>query len=937
MTAAVIAAVFLALVWVPRLWFWAGWNKSARTARTYRLNPTGERPDTLDDVGWDVSSVLSEIGNRRRQGLVVHRFREGDATSVAITVYGHPDPDRVAQGLADALHARATHDPELDLPTEGRVWYGRRYDYQGRDPNAHGEASVGRAAEFITDVLANADDNACLSVGIEPTRRWESRELRDWHWARSGRRDDTEGVGPGRDVRTHWVAFTDDETAGNQAVVGTPGQLHRWPFVLRGRLVTSLRTWGSTGAAFLAAPLITAKIDGLIAAGAALGLFVADHPAAELGFSAALVAALTGHGIVLIGGIVALALGVVAWRSPRWPNHAQRVWRRFHRNHHVVPMERPWALSPIRVFRYIIARFNPRDVNKNTEDKVTTHAYPYTVRTIGLNSFQVAQLMSFPGTSDTHSSRTEATNVDAPSDVVTAARNATLATGSIIADDPSGRPIAILDQDRQRGMFACGDQGSGKSYAVLRTWREDARARLTRERRNGQMSLVWFETKGEGANEAEEALARAGYSASQYVRMDALATQGPRLELLDRTDPKRAASRLVGAFTYAFETGSVGPRAAEAMRAAFTIALHMTPSIAADAGLGHRHPNVLWVGILLMGGDPGSGARGPLLDAVQRAADAELEAAGHAPLHTDATANINDALASGAPDAQHASSNTTAPLADAVRQWMYYERLDRRQFADLFESPRNKLAAIAQVDPLWTPSDDRPDVRLDQLIEWHGCAILNFGSTLEHGRLDQLVSNRIAAITLYLMWEEVKSSCHGWLAAGRSINLYADELSHISGTGSGSDVIGEMLDQGRAFGVQLCLATQRLGQLPQRTREAALSFGTRLYLRTENIHNAEEAAIDLNGGRDGAFAARDIRGLPVGVAAIRLHLHHASHAPFTAAIRHPLATSDDDAIRAHLAADTTATNTSSPPDNSTPPSRNGTTPNEQPVPVVRDT
>lgn len=896
MAAVTVAVVLLAWVWLPRLWFWAGWRRTARTAVTYRLTPLGERPDRLEDVGWEISGALTELGNRRRRGLVAHRFRDGDGVAAAVTVYGYPDPDRIAKLVGQAVGARTARDPDLELPSAGRVWYGRRYDFQGRDPHAHADPDLAGPAEFITDVLVGTDGPACVSIGLEPTRRWEARELRDWHNTRAGRRDDMEGTGPGRSVRSQWVAFTPDDSIGSQAVSGLPAQLHRWPFVMRARLATSLRSYAATGAALLAGPLIGGGADvaaAFAAIGAAGWLDAAGAPIRTI--AAAGVAGSLADVALLAAGAACLLCALVSWRLALPVNRAQHRWRRLHHQHHLVPVERPWMLSPVRLVRWLVARFNPRDVNVRLEGNQSTHAYPYRVRTIGLNAHQAAQLLALPGQADTAGVRTEAAAVDAPAEVVAAGRAASPADGSVIADDPQGRPVALPDGDRKSGVFVSGDQGSGKSYAVLRCWREDAAARLSRARRDGRMTMIWFETKGEGADEAERALACAGYRASRYVRLDALADAGPRLELLNRGEPELAAGRLVGAFTYAFETGAVGPRAAEAMRSAFTLALHVTPEVAEAAGLGRRTPNVLWVGILLMGGDPASGVRGQLLDAVTRAAADDLTRRGGRPPTAlrghNATLAELEARGDGAlDDLEEASqaARSPSPLFDALRGWLYYERMDKRSFTDLFESPRNKLAAVAQVDPLWTPAAGREDIRLHQLIEWHGAAILNFGSS-QWGRLDQQVSNRLAAVTLYLLWEEAKQRCHGWLAGGRSLGLYADELSHLSGTGSGSDVIGEMLDQGRAFGVQLCLATQRFAQLPQRTAEAALSFGTRLYMKTENIDNADRAAVDLTGGRDGAFSARDLRSLPVGVAAMRLTLEGASHAPFTATVRHPFA------------------------------------------------
>ena len=81
-----------------------------------------------------------------------------------------------------------------------------------------------------------------------------------------------------------------------------------------------------------------------------------------------------------------------------------------------------------------------------------------------------------------------------------------------------------------------------------------------------------------------------------------------------------------------------------------------------------------------------------------------------------------------------------------------------------------------------------------------------------------------------------------------------------------------MFDGGRSRGVWPTFATQRLAQIPDSTRSAALSSNAKVYLRQENHTEAEAAVLDLVGKDSLTFVEDDIRRLPKMNGIARIHV-----------------------------------------------------------------
>ena len=442
-------------------------------------------------------------------------------------------------------------------------------------------------------------------------------------------------------------------------------------------------------------------------------------------------------------------------------------------------------------------------------------------------------------------------------------------------------PVRCIQVTNPSGMFLVGPSmiPTHNSTMLTHLWGSDLVARAygvepgAGPQRRGRMALIWLETKGDGAARAAAMAQRVGYGDDHFLLLDVTATSGSRLELLDRSDPDRMATAFVEAMRYAFEPGAIMEASAGVLTAAIRVALAATAC--GDPEIARANP--ISLALTLLGGDAEPAAQAALLD--------RLRARVTEPSPVGATSGgIAAAFAPvERPDEPALRGRQEDPLAAALRGFDRYMNMAPRERNSLFEPSRNKLGpnALGAAGRLFAPDPTRRTVTFREILTHHGVAIVNFGGTQENSAHTDLLAQRLASMALYLLWDEIQASCPNWQAEGRSVGVFSDELSDISGRGSKADVIMTMFDQGRARGVQLALATQRLGQLPERTQEAALSMGAKVYLGHENLTTATEAARDITGDTPGSFGPRDIREMPPMQGAARLRIGGEAQAPFT--------------------------------------------------------
>ena len=398
----------------------------------------------------------------------------------------------------------------------------------------------------------------------------------------------------------------------------------------------------------------------------------------------------------------------------------------------------------------------------------------------------------------------------------------------LIGSDSGGRDCYMTDRDRQWGIIIFGDPGMGKTTWARNILAADAKAIASGAARR---SIVLIETKGEGALAAAELLRHHGV---EPVIVNVARADGPRLELIDWSQPARSARTITEAMKYAYGPGEIFESSAEVLNAVFTASIAAGRDHDALAQLGYNGlPNIMELSSWMIGGDPD-----------------------HHPI-----GSVTAAL-------RH------LPEYSAVAR--YTEHLGKYKQENVLEAPRNKLSGQMFARGLWE-AGRRRTVTFRTILEGHHALVLNLGPIAGDTGYTKLTSHRCASMALYLLWDEIMLTCDSWQEQGRSVALYSDELHALAGTGGDIEVVGNIAAEGRSRGVMAVFATQWPDQLPEAARLGVTSYGTRAYFRVDNADVADYAARDLGD----SIAPAELRNLPVGQCAARVRRDEVAQAVFT--------------------------------------------------------
>ena len=396
-----------------------------------------------------------------------------------------------------------------------------------------------------------------------------------------------------------------------------------------------------------------------------------------------------------------------------------------------------------------------------------------------------------------------------------------------IGTDPAGRDCYMTDRDRQWGVMIFGDPGMGKTTWVRNFLASDAQAVAA----GAQRSIVVIETKGEGAAVAADLLRANGV---EPVVVNVARAEGPRLELIDWSNPARSAHTLTEAMKYAYGPGQIFEASAEVLNAVFEAAIAAGSDPDALAQLGYNGlPNIMELGFWMCGGDPENGR--------QAAADTALR-------HLE-------------------------PYGAVLR---YTAHLGKYKAENVLEAPRNKLSGQRFATGLWD-AGRRRTVTFRTVLEGHHALVLNLGPTAGDTGYTQLTGHRCASMAMYMLWDAITLACDSWQSQGRSVALYSDELHALAGAGGEIEVVGVIAAEGRSRGVMPVFATQWPEHLPAAARLGVTSYGTRAYFRVDNPDVADYAARDLGD----AYPAEELRNLGVGQCAARVRRDEVAQSVFT--------------------------------------------------------
>ena len=399
----------------------------------------------------------------------------------------------------------------------------------------------------------------------------------------------------------------------------------------------------------------------------------------------------------------------------------------------------------------------------------------------------------------------------------------------LIGTDPAGRNCYMTDRDRQWGVIIFGDPGMGKTTLVRNILAADAQAVAD----GAQRSIILIETKGEGAAGAAQLLRANGV---EPVVVNVARADGPRLELIDWSNPARSARTLTESMKYAYGPGQIFEQSAEVLNAVFEASIAAGSDPDALAQLGYDGlPNIMELGFWMCGGDPENGR--------QAAADTALR-------HLE-------------------------PY-DAVLR--YTAHLGKYKAENVLEAPRNKLSGQQFARGLWD-AGRRQTVNFRTVLDGHHALVLNFGPTAGDTGYTKQTSHRCASMALYMLWDAITLACDSWQSQGRSVALYSDELHALAGEKGGDiEVVGTIAAEGRSRGVMAVFASQWPQQLPEAARLGVMSYGTRAYFRVDNADVAEYAARDLG---DTSPSTTELRNLGIGQCAARVRRDEVAQSVFT--------------------------------------------------------
>lgn len=383
------------------------------------------------------------------------------------------------------------------------------------------------------------------------------------------------------------------------------------------------------------------------------------------------------------------------------------------------------------------------------------------------------------------------------------------------------------------GVAVVGKPGSGKSLLIRSLFGWHCLERVNPAGKPGypgaRNTLIAFESKGDGVAKYIQWAHTLG---DKVLAIDVADSRTPAIDLFAVPGDNAAkAVFFTNALKYTFGAEAIGPRSFPTIVAVLTAALSVDERVIDS--IEDRDDRILKHGM------------SPLYYAFQLLAGTSDKVAVQLALGIKSL---------GIKLRERGEPDETLEQAYIAISSLFEDRTEsaRRPF---LEPPRNKFEQLLIMEDWWTPS--RKKVSWTDVLEGHRSVVINTGSSPSGILLDDEQNQQISSLLMYSLQNALKRTCSGWLEQGRSVSVFADELSLLAGTSP--EIVAWIRDQGRSYGIRAMLATQRPEQLGAALRNNFLTYSTLISFAQTDVQTAGEVAANV--GSNGEWSTEDIQHL----------------------------------------------------------------------------